>query len=268
VSGRRSGGWTWRGGQNGVVIVVDDVGDLGPVRVEVAPGGGPVTPASRVCARAIARCRDLLRGVGIDWGTGTGLLAILAARIPAVERVVAVEYDPSAVAVARANAASNGVSDRVEVIRADLFAAFDPADRATLRGLEGRADFLLANPPASDDGDGLEWRRRVLGTARPLLRPRAVVLLQVAAHYGDTRIRGLVDEGYRYEGLVESSPWVPFDLGREDLRRALRVYAAEEGRGGLPYDFHLADGRRISAQEALAGVGDPLTRWQVHRYRA
>ncbi len=254
-------------GQNRPVVLIDDVGGLGPVEVEPARGGGPVTPASRVCARAIARSRHLLWGVGIDWGTGTGLLAILAARIPTVERVVAVEYDRTAVETARANAARNGVADRVTVVHADLFTAFDPADQPTIDSLEGQAAFLLANPPHSDEGDGLEWRRRVLAGARRLLRPGAVVLLQVSAHYTEERIRGLASEGYEYVETVETSDWVPFDLSREDLRRALTVYVAEEDRGGIPYEFRLADGRVVSAHEVAAGAGDPHTRWQVHHIR-
>src|SRR5262249_6957713 len=48
----------------------------------------------------------------IDLGTGSGILAIAAARA-GVARVLAVDEDPDAVAAARANAARNGVADRV-----------------------------------------------------------------------------------------------------------------------------------------------------------
>ncbi len=67
-----------------------------------------------------------------DVGTGTGVLAILAARAGA--RVVATDRDPRAVACARENAARLGVADRVEVLLADLFPP-------------GRADLVLFNPP-------------------------------------------------------------------------------------------------------------------------
>lgn len=52
-----------------------------------------------------------------DVGTGTGILAIAAARLGA-ESVLAVEADPWAVEPARANVWGNGVEDRVEVVEA------------------------------------------------------------------------------------------------------------------------------------------------------
>lgn len=54
----------------------------------------------------------------IDLGTGSGLLAIAAARL-GVAHVLAVDNDPDAVGAALANAARNGVSDRVRCIVAD-----------------------------------------------------------------------------------------------------------------------------------------------------
>lgn len=48
----------------------------------------------------------------IDVGTGSGILAIAAARL-GVGRVLAIDDDPDAVACATANAALNGVADRV-----------------------------------------------------------------------------------------------------------------------------------------------------------
>ncbi len=249
------------------LVTVDDTGGLGPVAVELAAGGGPVTPASRVMARAVGRCRAMLSGVGIDWGTGTGLLAIAASRIPAVERVVAIEFDQTAVETARRNVERNGAGGAVAVVRADLFTPCDEEGARVLEGVEATAGFMVANPPASDDQDGLGWRRRVLTEARRFLRPGATVLLQVSAHYGADRIRALGGaEGYRFVETVERSSWVPFDLGREDLRRALDVYVAEERRGGRPYRFRLAGGEEVDARSVAAGAGPPLTSWQAHRF--
>lgn len=60
---------------------------------------------------------DRLVGGGervFDVGTGTGILAIAAARLGAGE-VLGVDLDPDAIEVARANAADNGVQARFEV---------------------------------------------------------------------------------------------------------------------------------------------------------
>ena len=73
----------------------------------------------------------------IDMGTGTGILAILAAMLGA-EEVVAVEIDPFAVENARDNVALNlsGANCRVKVIEGDASA---------LDSYEGFADIFLAN---------------------------------------------------------------------------------------------------------------------------
>jgi methylase of polypeptide subunit release factors len=76
--------------------------------------------------------RDLAGKVVFDVGTGTGVLAFLAARRGAT--VVATDSEPRAVACARENAERLGLAGRVEVREADLFP-------------EGRADLILCNPP-------------------------------------------------------------------------------------------------------------------------
>jgi ribosomal protein L11 methyltransferase len=54
-----------------------------------------------------------------DVGTGSGILAIAAAKLGA-SRVRAVDHDPAAVEVARANVLQNGVGDTVTVVGGDL----------------------------------------------------------------------------------------------------------------------------------------------------
>ena len=41
-----------------------------------------LTPASNILIEAIARNQELLSGIGIDWGSGIGCLAILAVKMP------------------------------------------------------------------------------------------------------------------------------------------------------------------------------------------
>ncbi len=249
-------------------VEVIDTGGLGAISVRLASGGGPVTAASRVMVRAIGSHAQLLSGIGIDWGTGTGLLAIVASRIPAVTQVVAIEVEDDAVETARRNLRVNGADGAVHLVRADLFEPRDTEGAAVLRRIAGHATFLIANPPHSSDGDGLGWRRRVMSGARDFLVEGAVCLIQISAQYGSERIARLEHDvdGYRYQGVIESSGWVPFDLGRPDLRDALDTYVAEERAGGLPYAFRAPDGSTLTALEADGMPGSPLTRWQVHRF--
>lgn len=68
-----------------------------------------------------------------DIGTGTGVLAAVLAR-RGVERVVATDLDPRALACARENINRLDVAEQVEVVQADLFPS-------------GRADLIVCNPP-------------------------------------------------------------------------------------------------------------------------
>jgi ribosomal protein L11 methyltransferase len=85
---------------------------------------------------ALARQRRLRRV--LDLGCGSGVLAIAAARVAAAARVLAVDSDPVATAIARGNARLNRVSTRVRVLTASGL------EHPTLRG--GRPyDLVLAN---------------------------------------------------------------------------------------------------------------------------
>jgi 16S rRNA G966 N2-methylase RsmD len=249
-------------------VVEVDVPGLRPIRVQLAEGGGPVTPASRVAARAVAEQAENLSGVGLDWGAGTGLLAIVAALNPRVTSIVAVEYDESAVEVARRNVRAHGLESKIRTLGADLFEPHDPCDSEVLDGIRERVDFMVANPPASPGGDGLEWRRRLLAGATRFLRDGAPSLIQISALYGRERIESLADDtpGYRYCGLVASSDWQPFDLRRADLRAALELYGTVEAAGGLPYEFRTDNGTQVGATEVLETGAAVFTRWQVHRF--
>ena len=77
------------------VVTIDDIAALGrPIELEVPADGSSVTPASRVCVEAIARHGKLLAGKGIDWGSGSGCLAIAAARLDAVDRSSESRFQP------------------------------------------------------------------------------------------------------------------------------------------------------------------------------
>ena len=82
------------------------------------------TPLPAACATS---------GIAFDIGTGTGVLAAVLAR-RGIERVVATDLDPRALACARENVQRLGLSERVEVVQADLFP-------------EGRASLVVCNPP-------------------------------------------------------------------------------------------------------------------------
>jgi ribosomal protein L3 glutamine methyltransferase len=126
----------------------------------------------------------------LDLCTGSGCLAILAARHFANAQVDAVEISKDALAVAARNVAEHGLEDRVSLHRGDLFA---PLGDATY-------DLIISNPPyvnaegmaslppecraepklAFDGGaDGLDLVRRILEQAAVHLTPQGGLLCEI-----------------------------------------------------------------------------------------
>ena len=93
----------------------------------------------------IAAARRLALRHAVDLGAGVGAIGLsLAALVPAL-RVTLVDSDPLAAALARRNAALNGLAERVATIAADIG---DPARRwaGGEPGL-GAAEVVVMNPP-------------------------------------------------------------------------------------------------------------------------
>jgi ribosomal protein L11 methyltransferase len=105
----------------------------GDVVLALDPGmafGTGLHPTTRLCLAGIERWADagLLEGARVlDVGTGSGILAVAAARQGA-ERVVATDTDPVAVGAAGANARRNRVARRVRVERGSVPVASGPFD--------------------------------------------------------------------------------------------------------------------------------------------
>ncbi|MBI5906054.1 MAG: 50S ribosomal protein L11 methyltransferase [Deltaproteobacteria bacterium] len=109
----------------------------GEVVLTVDPGqafGTGTHETTRMCLRFVEDAFDIAPPPrsALDVGTGTGILGIAAARLGA-ERVLAVDTDPVAVAVAEKNAALNGVEP---VFR---------SEGTSLSAIDGRFDLVLAN---------------------------------------------------------------------------------------------------------------------------
>jgi ribosomal protein L11 methyltransferase len=89
-----------------------------PDDLVIDPGpsfGAASHPTTRMCLELLNELDP--GGMLVDWGTGSGVLAIAAARL-GFAPVVGVELDPAAAYVARRNAARNGVD--VDVVVGDI----------------------------------------------------------------------------------------------------------------------------------------------------
>ena len=107
----------------------------GEIVVELDPGAAFGTGQHATTSLCIRALEDLVRpGMTVfDVGTGSGVLAIVAAKLGA-KRVEAVDFDPVAVRVARENVRQNGAEGVVHTERSDL-----------LKSVAGEADLIIAN---------------------------------------------------------------------------------------------------------------------------
>ena len=102
------------------------------IRIEPGMAFGTGThETTRLCLEAIEK--HFSGGSFLDVGTGTGILAIAAAKLFPEARIEACDTDEMAVTIARENAEANGVSDQIEFRAGSI-------DEST-----GSADLVCAN---------------------------------------------------------------------------------------------------------------------------
>jgi ribosomal protein L3 glutamine methyltransferase len=126
----------------------------------------------------------------LDLCTGSGCLAILAARHFLSAQVDAVDISKDALAVAARNVAEHGLEDRVSLYRGDLFAPLGdlPYDLiisnppyVDAEGMASLPPECRAEPKLAFDGgaDGLDLVRRILEEAPAHLTPQGGLLCEI-----------------------------------------------------------------------------------------
>lgn len=137
-----------------------------------------------------------------DVCTGSGCLAIALAKHLPNARVVASDVSKGALELAKFNATTHGVHERVDFLEGDLLAPL--RDYPPTRG-EGTLDYLVTNPPYIPDhewdavapnvknhephlalrggGDGLNLVRPLLREGPALLKPNGQMLVEIAASH-------------------------------------------------------------------------------------
>lgn len=147
----------------------------------------------------------------LDIGTGSGCIAISAAKQLADARVIATDASDAALVVARDNAAAHTVTDRIEFLQGDLFAPL--ADDARFDLIAGnppyiREDEMPGLPPdvrlhepesALVSGtDGLACIRRIAADAHRYLNPGGYLMLECAHEQAPT-VRELIKQTGEYD---------------------------------------------------------------------
>lgn len=187
---------------------------------EVEPGvliPRPETEQLVVTALDRIKERGLSDPMLADVGTGTGAIAIAVAKHCGAAKVIALDVEPKAVALANRNAEKHGVNERVYATESDLFARLKA---------ERKFDLILTNPPyvttnelidldptvrdhephlALDGGpDGTDVIRRLLAAAPERLNEGGELLIEIGPSIADT-VRTEVEqaEGLELVGLLK-----------------------------------------------------------------
>lgn len=163
----------------------------------------------------------------LDFGTGTGCLAIaLAVKVPSAV-VHALDVSSDSLALARENAARHQVAERVQFHCGDGFAGLPS-------GIQ--FDLIVSNPPyiptadldslqpevrdhdpraALDGGpDGLDFHRRLAQESEPWLKPGAAIMLE----FGDNQADSIRD-------IFSAQKWI-VEAVEEDYSRRPRIFVA------------------------------------------
>ncbi|MGD1087127.1 MAG: peptide chain release factor N(5)-glutamine methyltransferase [Verrucomicrobiota bacterium] len=164
----------------------------------------------------------------LDFGTGSGCIAItLAAKCPAA-KIVATDISADALVLAAQSAARNNVTEKIQFLQSDNFAAL-PADT--------RFDLIVSNPPyipsaeittlqpevrdfdprgALDGGaDGLNFYRLLATKVKSLLKPAGKMMLE----FGDGQA-GTIRK------IFENEKWI-VEAVKDDYSQRARILIAK-----------------------------------------
>lgn len=191
--------------------------------------------------------RDSQSATALDFGTGSGCLAIALAMNCPGATLHALDFSAEALAVARRNAVTHKVENRIQFHLGDGFAALNNVGQASslspfeTRSATGgttalRFDLIISNPPyipsgeiatlqpevrdhdprsALDGGaDGLDFHRRLAAEAAGFLRPGGRLMLE----FGD-------DQAGDVRRLFEEQKWV-VEAVTEDYSHRARILTA------------------------------------------
>jgi release factor glutamine methyltransferase len=170
----------------------------------------------------------------LDFGTGTGCIAIALAVGCPEAKITALDVSPDALALARQNAAQNKVAERIEFLTSDGFAALKNTD---VPGVPPRQiDLIISNPPyiasaeietlapevrdfdpraALDGGaDGLDFYRRLAAEAKPWLKPDGKIMLE----FGDGQAGAI-------QQIFAAEKWI-VEAVQEDYSHRARILVA------------------------------------------
>lgn len=173
---------------------------------------------------------DATNPIICDVGTGSGCIAIALLHQNSQASAIGIDVSEAAIRVAKRNAQSHHVTNRLTLLAADGF--------SSLRPNEHRFDLIVSNPPyvavSAWDGlqrevrdhepivalvsgaDGLVMIRRLLNESGAFLKPGGHVLFEIG-----------FDQTAAVQSLVDRSTWNVLDI-QEDLQGIPRIVVLQK----------------------------------------
>lgn len=171
----------------------------GDVVIELDPGmafGTGSHETTHMCMQLLERC--LKPGLRVmDVGTGSGILAIAAAKLGA-KNVLAIDIDPDAVKVAKENVALNRVESRVRVVVGDLCKSEAMPCELAVANIVADAICMLAGP-----------------MTRHLVKGGLLICSGIIREREEDVQKAAKEAGYRQVDRIEKGEWVALCLKNE-----------------------------------------------------
>ncbi len=173
----------------------------------------------------------------LDFCTGSGCIAIALAAKCSTAKIIATDISADALALAKENAAKNGVAERIEFLQGDGLAVLNDNVQGGSRGRSPHQfDLIVSNPPyiasveietldpevrdfdprlALDGGaDGLVFYRKIAVEAKSFLKPDGKLMLE----FGDGQADAI-------KKIFEGEKWI-VEAVKDDYSQRARILVA------------------------------------------
>lgn len=163
-------------------------------------------------------------GVVLDYGCGSGAIAITLAAERAGLRVLAIDISREALEVARANAETHSVADRIGFVSSDGLQRVPPRFRGSLRAIVANPPYVpletaeSLTPDVRDwepqgalfaGGDALRHYRRLAAEGRDWLAPDGFLAVEVGIGQADEVAELLRSQGWRHVTVQKDLAGIP-----------------------------------------------------------
>lgn len=166
----------------------------------------------------------------LDLGTGSGAVALALASKQPAHRYFALDHSREAIRIARSNARSLGLDNRIHFYQANWFQGISPTCRF---------DLIVSNPPYIPSADIADLQPEIAA-----YEPRS------ALDGGPDGLRAIDHIVHQGLGHLNKGGWLMVEIGYDQKTAVHRLASAAGGRGAIRFFKDLAGHHRVAAIQA------------------